>query len=88
MTVSKGKLIEDLAETQGITKVAAGACVDALLNLIRGAAAAGDKVIIQGFGTFEMRTRAARTGRNPRTGLPVEIPATTTLTFRASKAKV
>ncbi|MFN3994893.1 MAG: HU family DNA-binding protein [Tabrizicola flagellatus] len=87
MTVSKGRLIDDLAESQGMTKAAAGACVEAILNLIRGAAAAGDKVIIQGFGTFEMKTRAARTGRNPQTGLPVEIPATTTLTFKAAKPK-
>jgi DNA-binding protein HU-beta len=87
MTVSKGKLIDDLAETQGMTKAAAGACVDGLLNLIRGAAAAGDKVIIQGFGTFEMKTRAARTGRNPATGLPVEIPAKSSLTFKPAKPK-
>lgn len=87
MTVSKGQLIDDLAESQGMTKEKAGACVNALLNLIRGAAAAGDKVIIQGFGTFAMKTRAARTGRNPQTGLPVDIPATTTLTFKAAKPK-
>ena len=87
MSVSKGQLIDDLAEVQGITKVAAAANIDAILNLIRGAAAAGDKVIIQGFGTFEMKTRAARTGRNPRTGLPVEIAATTTLSFKAAKPK-
>lgn len=85
MSVSKGKLIEDLAEVQGITKVAAAANIDALLNLIRGAATAGDKVILQGFGSFEMKTRAARTGRNPQTGLPVEIPASTTLHFKAAK---
>ena len=87
MTVSKGKLIEDLAEVQGITKVAAAANIDAVLNLIRGAAATGEKVIIQGFGTFAMKNRAARTGRNPQTGLPVEIPASTTLTFKAAKPK-
>jgi DNA-binding protein HU-beta len=87
MTVSKGRLIDDLAETQGMTKAAAGACVDALLNLIRGAVAAGEKVTIQGFGTFEMKTRAARTARNPATGLPVEVPAKSSLTFKAAKPK-
>ena len=87
MTVTKGQLIDDLAESQGLTKDKAGACVNALLNLIRGAASAGDKVAIQGFGTFQMKTRAARTGRTPQPGLPVEIPATTALTFKAAKTK-
>lgn len=87
MTISKGKLIEDLADVQGLTKTAAAASVDSFLQLILGAAESGHKVIIQGFGTFEMKTRAARTGRNPATGLPVEIPAKTTLTFKPAKAK-
>ena len=87
MSVSKGKLIEDLAELQGLTRTAAAASVDSFLNLILGAAAAGDKVIIQGFGTFAMKTRPARTGRNPQTGLPIDIAASTTLTFKPAKTK-
>lgn len=87
MTVSKGNLIDTLAEQQGITKTAATAQIDAVLQLIGNAAVTGEKIIIKGFGTFEMKTRAARTGRNPQTGLPVEIPATTTLTFKAAKPK-
>ncbi len=87
MTVSKGNLIDTLAEQQGITKVAAAAHIDSVLQLIGNAAATGDKVILKGFGTFQLKTRAARTGRNPQTGLPVEIPATTTLTFKAAKPK-
>lgn len=87
MTYSKGKLIEDLADLRNLSKPVAAETVDAFLNLIRGAAEAGDKVIIQGFGTFEMKTRAARTGRNPATGLPIEIPASTALHFKPAKAK-
>jgi DNA-binding protein HU-beta len=87
MTYSKGKLIDDLADLRNVSKASAAETVDAMLNLIRGAAEAGDKVIIQGFGTFAMKTRAARTGRNPQTGLPVEIPASTVLTFKAAKPK-
>lgn len=87
MTVSKGNLIDTLAEQQGITKVAAAAQIDNVLQLIGNAAATGAKVIIKGFGTFELKTRAARTGRNPQTGLPVEIPASTALTFKAAKPK-
>lgn len=87
MNVSKTQLIADLAEVQGLTKTAAAATVDSFLNLILGAVAAGEKVVITGFGTFQMKTRAARTGRNPQTGLPVEIPAKTTLTFKPAKAK-
>ncbi len=87
MAISKGKLIEDLADLQGLTKTAAAESVDSFLNLILGAAASGHKVILQGFGTFEMKTRAARTARNPATGLPVEVPAKTALTFKPAKAK-
>jgi DNA-binding protein HU-beta len=87
MNMSKGQLIADLADLRNLSKPAATETVDAFLNLIRGAAEAGDKVIIQGFGTFQMKTRSARTGRNPQTGLPVEIPASTVLTFKAAKPK-
>lgn len=87
MSVSKGQLIDRLAAEQGITKVAAGAMIDNVLQLIGNAAATGEKVILQGFGTFERKIRAARTGRNPQTGLPVEIAASTTLTFKAAKPR-
>ena len=47
----------------------------------------GKKLIIRGFGTFEVKHKAARTARNPQTGLPVEVPARSELTFKAAKAK-
>lgn len=87
MNVSKRQLVSDLAKLRDISAPVAAETVDALLNLIVGAAAAGDKVIIQGFGTFAMKTRPARTARNPQTGLPVEVPAKSALTFKPAKAK-
>lgn len=87
MNVSKGMLIEEVATKAELTKVHAARTVDALLAEIIGHAKDGNKVIIQGFGTFSMKTRAAWTGRNPQTGLPVDIAASTTLTFKAAKAK-
>lgn len=87
MNVSKRQLVSDLAKLRDISAPVAAETVDALLNLIVGAAEAGDKVIIQGFGTFAMKTRPARTARNPQTGLPVEVPAKSALTFKPAKAK-
>lgn len=87
MNVSKGDLINQLAGVCGLTPHDSKNGIDAILSLIKDSAAAGNKVIIQGFGTFEMKTRAARTARNPGTGLPVEVPEKTTLTFKASKPK-
>ena len=86
-TVSKSMLIDQVADGAQITKTHAAKNVDAFLTAIADFAAEGRKVIISGFGTFEMKTRAARTARNPSTGLPVEVPAKTSLTFKASKPK-
>jgi nucleoid DNA-binding protein len=87
MSYSKDKLASDLADLRDVSKASAAETIDALFNLIRGATEAGEKVTLRGFGTFALKTRAARTGRNPQTGLPVEIPASTTLTFKAAKPK-
>lgn len=87
MSYSKEKLASDLADLRDVSKASATETVDAMLNLITGAVEAGEKVTLRGFGTFQKKTRAARTGRNPQTGLPVEIPATTTMTFKAAKPK-
>lgn len=88
MSYSKDKMASDLADLRNVSKASAAETIDAVFNLITGAVEAGEKVTLRGFGTFQMKTRAARTGRNPQTGLPVEIPATTVLTFRAAKQKV
>ena len=88
-TVSKSTIISEVASDHAsVTKGEATSVIDAFLDGIRfHTAVAGNKVIIQGFGTFEMKTRAAHTARNPGTGLPVEVPEQTRLTFKASKTK-
>ncbi|MCG2685852.1 HU family DNA-binding protein [Candidatus Parcubacteria bacterium] len=68
-----------------MTKAEAGRSLDAALGGIRGALARGEKVTVTGFGTFEVRQRAARMGRNPQTGAPLHIPATKTPAFKAGK---
>lgn len=87
MTYSKEKLASDLADLRNVSKASAAETIDALFNLITGAVEAGEKVTLRGFGTFAMKTRPARTGRNPQTGLPVDVPAKTVLTFKPAKAK-
>ena len=66
-----------------MTKKDASAAVSAVLDAIVDALASGDDVKITGFGGFEVKTREARTGRNPRTGEPVEIPASKYVSFSA-----
>ena len=68
---------------EGVTKKCAEAALDAVLGAIKEAVVT-DKVQLVGFGTFEMKTRAARTGRNPQTGEAMEIAASQTLSFKPS----
>ncbi|MCC5965525.1 MAG: HU family DNA-binding protein [Natronohydrobacter sp.] len=84
--LSKSELIQRAADVADCRTVTAAAVIDAALAEIIRATSDGASVQIQGFGTFSARSRAARTGRNPRTGEPVEIKASTTLGFKASKA--
>ena len=84
--MTKKELTRKIAEEQAISQKQAAAIVDSVFDTITDAVAAGDKVSIPGFGTFELRTRAARTGRNPRTRETVEIPASTVPGFKAGKA--
>lgn len=83
---NKTDLIKDVASATGIPAAQAGRAIDAALHLILGAAVAGDGYRLAGFGTFKAKTTAARTGRNPRTGEAVEIPARTSLAFKPAKA--
>ena len=73
--MNKLQLTDAVAQSTGMTKKDASAAVSAVLDAIVDALASGDDVKITGFGGFEVKTREARTGRNPRTGEPVEIPA-------------
>ncbi|MGI6558574.1 MAG: HU family DNA-binding protein [Limnochordia bacterium] len=84
--MTKADLIDSVAEKAAITKKDAGRVVDAVFNTIMEALAQGDKVQLVGFGTFEVRHRAGRTGRNPQTGETIDIEARNMPVFRAGKA--
>lgn len=84
--MNKSELIDAVAEGADISKAAAGRAVDAMIAAISGALKAGDQVNLIGFGTFVVRDRAARTGRNPRTGEVLNIPASKVPSFKAGKA--
>lgn len=73
--MDKGRMVEVLSQKTGMTKKSSETALDAVLQIISEALASGDKVQIVGFGTFEVKDRAPRTGRNPRINLPVYIPA-------------
>ncbi len=83
--MNKTEFIEKLAETAGLTKKDAGLAVNAISDVVIEALNAGDKVTITGFGTFEVVEREARTGHNPQTGEPMEIPAGKAPKFRPGK---
>jgi DNA-binding protein HU-beta len=80
----KADLISKVAEI-GITKKQSGEVVDAFVAAIKGALAKGDKVSLVGFGTFSVKDRAAREGRNPRTGKKIKIPKKKVPSFRPGK---
>lgn len=84
--MNKLELINEVAERSGLAKKDAEKAVNALLDTVADTLARGDKVQLIGFGSFETKTREARTGRNPKTKEPIEIPATTVPVFKAGKA--
>jgi len=84
--VNKQELIENIADSADVTKAAAGRALDAVINSVTGALTKGDSVILVGFGTFNVRDRAARTGRNPQTGEEIQIAAAKVPAFKAGKA--
>jgi DNA-binding protein HU-beta len=83
--MNRADLISDIAELTGQPKTEVGATLKALIHGMTGALAKGEKVTLVGFGTFERRTRQARTGRNPRTLAPLRIPASRVPAFRAGQ---
>ena len=85
--LNKSELTAAVAERAGITKAEAQAAIEAMIGTITDQTDAGVTVKIIGFGKFEMKTRAARIGRNPRTGEEVQIAASRALTFKAGKPK-
>ena len=84
--MNKTELIAAAAQNAGVTKKDAERVVNAPIDAITAALVKGEKVQVSGFGIFEVRDREARTGRNPRTKETVEIPASRTPAFKASKA--
>lgn len=84
--MNKTQLVEAVAEKSKLTKKEAEAAVNAVTAVITDALKAGDKVQLVGFGTFEVKERAARDGRNPKTGETIKIAASKHPTFSAGKA--
>lgn len=84
--MNKQELVKKIADSTNMTQKEAGIALEAALSAIVETVAAGDKVQLVGFGTFESRKRDARTGRNPRNGEPVEIAAGAVPSFKAGKA--
>lgn len=83
--MNKVELSAALARRTGMTKVDAEFTVNAVFKIIFDTLASGDKVRIDDFGTFEVKNRAPRTGRNPKAGVPVKIPACRAPSFKAHK---
>lgn len=83
--LTKQDVINSVAEKADLTKKQAGIAVDALLDTVKGALANGDSVGLIGFGTFEVRKKAARDGRNPVTQEVIHIPAKNVPAFRPGK---
>ena len=83
--MNKTELVASVAEKAELSKKDAEKAVAAMLESVEGALKAGDKVALVGFGTFEVKERAARTGKNPRTGEAVKIPAARVPVFKAGK---
>ena len=83
---NKAQLIENVASKTGLTKKDATAAVDAVFGSIQDTLKQGDKVQLIGFGTFEVRERAARKGRNPQTGEEIQIAASKVPAFKPGKA--
>ena len=74
--MNKGEFVEALADAMGSSRSEAGRALNAALELIAERLEKGEKVVFAGFGSFEVTERVARTGRNPQTGEPIQIPAT------------
>ena len=85
-TVNKSQLVDQIAENADISKAAAGRALDALVETVTETLKSGDQVTLVGFGSFIVRERAARTGRNPKTGEAIEISAAKVPAFKAGKA--
>lgn len=84
--MNKSELIDAVAAAADLSKASAGRALDAMVDSVTNALKDGDQVVLVGFGTFSVKERAARTGRNPQTGEPIEIAAAKVPSFKAGKA--
>lgn len=83
--MTKPELIDAVAQRTGMKKKDAGLVIDTVLDVITETLGSKQEVSLVGFGTFDLRERAERAGRNPRTGEPITIPASTVCTFRPGR---
>ncbi len=84
--MNKSEMIDAIAEGADISKAAAGRALDAMVDAVTDTLKKGETVNLIGFGTFEVRDRKARTGRNPQTGATIQIAAAKSPAFKAGKA--
>lgn len=84
--MNKSELIDAVAESADLSKAAAARAIDAVTDAVTGALKAGDSVSLVGFGSFNVKSRPARTGRNPQTGATINIAAAKVPSFKAGKA--
>lgn len=84
--MNKSELIDAVAEAADLSKASAGRALDAVVDAITESLQEGDSVALVGFGTFQVKERAARTGRNPQTGETIEIKAAKVPSFKPGKA--
>ncbi|MGW9632799.1 HU family DNA-binding protein [Nocardiopsis alba] len=83
--MNKSEIIDNIAASADIPKAVAGKALDAFVDSVTGALRQGDDVVLVGFGTFSVKERAERTGRNPSTGAAIKIPAAKVPSFKAGK---
>ena len=84
--MNKADLINEIANSTGLTKAKSGEAIDAVVSAIETALSKGDKVTLVGFGTWETTKRQARKGRNPKSGVEINIPSKTVARFRAGSS--
>ncbi|MCK7595572.1 HU family DNA-binding protein [Pseudomarimonas salicorniae] len=84
--MNKGDFVGAVAGAAELSKADAGRAIDAMIEVVKKALKKGDSVSLVGFGTFQVRKRAARQGRNPRTGQTIKIKASKIPSFKAGKA--
>ncbi len=84
--MNKSELIDAVATSADLPKASAARAIDAVTDSITNALKSGESVALVGFGSFNVKDRAARVGRNPQTGAPIQIAAATVPSFKAGKA--